>query len=176
MDMTPDLPSGLANYYQDHVDDYTPDEEVRFAEIVVRFRDHGGVEGAEKVMTTVVTQLLNGQEFGEVAKAMSDTLTAEKRGDVGWIKRGVLSDKVLEDMLFGMPVGKTSPVQIREDRFEVFRILDHRAPTTIPFQEVQLEIEKKLLAELSEAARAKVREDIRKKGIVETIFDGEPDD
>lgn len=164
----------LVRYYQDHVDDYTPDEEVRFAEIVVRFRDHGGIEGAEKVMTTVVTQLQNGEDFGDVAQAMSDTLTAEKRGEVGWIKRDALSDKALEAMLFEMPVGQMSSVQAREDRFEVFKVIDHRAPTTTPFQEVQQKIEENLLAHRRHEARAKVREDIRKKGIVETIFDGEP--
>jgi hypothetical protein len=47
----------LVKYYQDHIDEYTPDEEVRFAEIVVRFRDHGGREGAEDVMTKVVQRL-----------------------------------------------------------------------------------------------------------------------
>ena len=35
----------LVNYYQEHISDYTPVEEVRFAEIVIRFRDHGGREG-----------------------------------------------------------------------------------------------------------------------------------
>ena len=164
----------LVRYYRDHIDDYTPDEEVRFAEIVIRFRDHDGIEGAEKVMTTVVTQLQNGQEFGVVAQAMSDTLTAEKRGEVGWIKRGALSDKELEAMLFEMPVGKMSRVQTRDDRFEIFRVIDHRAPKTTPFQEVQKKIEETLLSERRSTARAKVRDDIRLKGIVETIFDGEP--
>ncbi len=165
----------LVRYYQDHIGDYTPDEEVRYAEIVVRFRDHGGIHGAEKVMTTVVTQLDDGQDFGDVAQAMSDTLSAEKRGDVGWLKRNALTDKELEAMLFDMPVGKMSSVQTREDRFAVFKVVDHRASTTTPFQDVQKSIEEKLLAQRRSDARAKVREDIRQKGIVETIFDGERD-
>lgn len=160
-------------YYHDNISKYTADEEVRFAEIVIRFRDHGGREGAEKAMTTVVEQLQSGQDFGDVAQALSDTLSAEKRGDMGWIKKGSLSDKELETMLFEMPEGTTSKVQVRDDRFEVYRVIDHRNPGTTPFQELQKEIEATRLSELQEAARAQVRKDIRDKGTVVTIFDGE---
>lgn len=160
----------LVKYYQDHIDEYTPDEEVRFAEIVIRFRDHGGQEGAEQAMATIVKQLQSGEDFGNVAKAMSDTLTSEKRGEVGWIKRGSLSDKSLEDLLFNMPDGEMSSVQIKDDRFEVYKVIDHRNPGTTPFQEVQKEIEELHLNKLRDDGRAKVRQEIRAKGNVVTIF------
>ena len=166
----------LVRYYQDHIGEYTADEEVRFAEIIIRFRDHGGREGAEKAMTTVVDQLQSGQDFGEVAHTMSDTLSAEKRGDMGWIKKGSLSDKVLEAMLFEMPADTISKVQVRDDRFEVYRVIDHRDPGTTPFQELQKEIESVLLDQLQAEARDQVRKDIRDKGNVVTIFGGESPD
>jgi parvulin-like peptidyl-prolyl isomerase len=160
----------LVKYYQEHISDYTPVEEVRFAEIVIRFRDHGGREGAEQAMTNVVTQLQSGKDFGDVAQALSDTMTAEKRGEIGWIKRGSLTDKALEDMLFDMPNGQISSVQVRSDRFEVYKVIDHRDPGTIPFQEVQKEIETTLLNEMKLEARQKIRREIREKGNVNTIF------
>lgn len=160
----------LVNYYQEHISDYTPVEEVRFAEIVIRFRDHGGREGAEQAMTNVVTQLQSGKDFGDVAQALSDTMTSEKRGEIGWIKRGSLTDKALEDMLFEMPDGKISSVQVRSDRLEVYKVIDHRDPGTIPFQEVQKEIEETLLNQMKLDARARIRKEIRQKGNVVTIF------
>ena len=160
----------LLKYYREHLDEYTSDEEVRFAEIVIRFRDHGGREGAEKAMAAVVTQLQSGKDFGDVASAMSDTLTKEKRGEVGWIKRDSLSDKKLEDMLFDLPDGQLSSVQVQSDRFEVYKVIAHRNPGTTPFQEVQSDIEDQLLKQRREDARAKVRKEIREKGNVVTIF------
>jgi parvulin-like peptidyl-prolyl isomerase len=160
----------LVNYYQEHISDYTPVEEVRFAEIVIRFRDHGGREGAEQAMANVVTQLQSGKDFGDVAQALSDTMTSEKRGEIGWIARGSLTDKALEDMLFEMEDGEISSVQVRSDRFEVYKVIDHRDPGTIPFQEVQKEIETTLLNEMKMEARTKVRREIRQKGNVVTIF------
>ena len=118
----------LVKHYQEHLDEYTPDEEVRFAEIVVRFRDHGGREGAEDVMTQVVERLRQKEDFGTVALELSDVLSGEKRGDIGWIKRGSLADKALEAMLFDLPTGEMTSVQVHEDRFEVYKVIDHRHP------------------------------------------------
>jgi parvulin-like peptidyl-prolyl isomerase len=160
----------LLKYYRDHLDEFTGVEEVRFAEIVIRFRDHGGREGAEKAMTAVVTQLQSGKDFGDVAAAMSDTLTKEKRGEVGWIKRDSLSDKELENMLFDMPDGQLSSVQVQADRFEVYKVIAHRNPGTTAFQEVQSDIEDLLMKQRREEARAKVRKEIRGKGNIVTIF------
>ena len=119
----------LVKHYQEHIDEYTPDEEVRFAEIVVRFRDHGGREGAEEVMTQVVQRLAAEGRFRRGGSELSDVLSREKRGDIGWIKRGSLADKELEAMLFEMSTGEMTSVQVREDRFEVYKVIDHRHPT-----------------------------------------------
>ena len=164
----------LLEYYQAHIGDYTPDEEVRFAEIVIRFSDHGGRQEADQVMNSVLTQLRSGKDFGEVARAMSDNLSAEKRGDMGWIKRGSLADKSLEAELFELPVGELTEVKERESRFEIYRVSDHRAPRTISFQEVQKEIEQNLLEERRDEARKQVRQDLRDKANVATMFDGMP--
>ena len=163
----------LVKYYQEHIGEYTPDEEVRFAEIVVRFRDHGGREGAEDIMTKVVQRLRQKEEFGTVASELSDVLSAEKRGDMGWIKRGSLADKNLETMLFDMPSGSMTSVQVHEDRFEVYKVVDHRDPKSVEFQSVQKEIESKLLDELRAEAQKQVLDNLREKGNIVTIFDGE---
>ena len=163
----------LVKYYQEHIGEYTPDEEVRFAEIVVRFRDHGGREGAEDIMTKVVQRLRQKEEFGTVASELSDVLSAEKRGDMGWIKRGSLADKNLETMLFDMPSGSMTSVQVHEDRFEVYKVVDHRDPKSVEFQSVQKEIESKLLDELRAEAQKQVLDNLREKGNIVSIFDGE---
>ena len=165
--------AALVDHYQAHIDEYTPDEEVRFAEIVVRFRDHDGREGAEAVMTDVVNRLQDDADFGTVAQELSDALSGEKRGDIGWIKRGSLKDKALETMLFDMSAGEMSSVQVRDDQFEVYKVIDHRHPTTVEFQTVQKEIEDKLLRELKDKARVQVLSDLQARGTVITIFDGE---
>lgn len=155
--------SDMVSYYQDNIDAYTPDEEVRFSEIIVRFSDHGGRDGAEKSMLTALRQVRAGEDFGTVAQAMSDTLSAEKKGDMGWIKRGALADAELEKQLFELPIGELTEVQERNGRFEVYKVTDHRTPKTIPFQQVQKEIEGKLLEQRREQARADAVKELREK-------------
>ena len=58
-------------------------------------------------------------------------------------------------------------------RFEVYKVIDHRHPKTVEFQAVQKEIEAKKLEELREAAQKQVLDDLRAKGIIVTIFDGD---
>ena len=113
------------------------------------------------------------EDFGTVAVELSDALSGEKRGDIGWIKHDSLADKELETMLFEMPSGAMSSVQVRDDRFEVYKVIDHRDPTTVEFQTVQKEIETKLLSQLREEAQKQVLVDLRAKGNIITIFDGE---
>lgn len=94
---------------------------------------------------------------------------------MGWIQRGSLADKDLEAMLFDMPAGAMTGVQVHDDRFEVYKVVDRRDPKSVEFQSVQKEIETKLLDDLREARRKKRfwKTFSREKGNIVTIFDGE---
>lgn len=155
----------LLRYYEDHRGDYTPPEQLRFSKIVVRFEKHGGREGAEGRMADAIAALNAGSEFGEVAAQFSDALSAEKRGDMGWVRRGTLTPD-LEEQLFSMQVGSVSEVKPFSDRLELFYIADYSNPQTIPFADVQKEIEEQLLNLKREQARDAVREELRQAGHV----------
>lgn len=164
----------MVDYYKQHVDDFTNEERIRWQEISVAFSSHGGRKGAEEIMTTVVKELQSGADFADTAVKYSDALSAEKRGDMGWLKRGGLADKELEKRLFEMKTGQMTRVLVRDDRFEVFRVTDHELASTTPFGEVQREIEQKILLERQGTARRKVLEDLTTKATVITMFDNDP--
>lgn len=161
----------LVSYYQSHIQDYTPKEQVRFSEIVVRFSRHGGRPGAENVMTEVVTKLQNGESFADVARSYSDSLSAERGGDIGLIERGVLTDSELEATLFELPEGGMSKVLVRDDRFEVYKVVRHTEAKTLAFQDVQKEIEKQLIRQKTDQARARVLSELKAKSTVKSILD-----
>jgi hypothetical protein len=161
----------LVAYYQTHKEEYTPEEQVKWQELVVRFASHGGQAEAEKRMVTVVQQLQAGADFGTVAGTYSDSLSAERQGDMGWLKHGGLADQELESLLFELPVGGMTKVFVRDDRFEVFRVTEHQLPTARPFSEVQLEIEELLKQQKTEEQRRKVMADLKERSSVSTVFD-----
>lgn len=161
----------LVEYYRSHIEEYTPAERVRVAEIIVRFEQHGGRPAAEKVMANVLTELKKKRAFGDVAAVFSDALSSEKKGDIGWIERGALADRDLEELLFELPIGGLTRVFVREDRFELYHVINHIRAESIPFEEVQKEIEQLLLKQKADEARKKVVEDLRSRSEIKTIFD-----
>jgi parvulin-like peptidyl-prolyl isomerase len=161
----------LLRYYEEHIGDYTPPEQLRFSKIVVRFEKHGGPAGAEARMSEVLAGLSAGREFGELAAEYSDALNAEKRGDMGWVRRGTLTAD-LEELLFSMQAGMVSDVKSYGDRLELFYVADHSLPQTVPFADVQKEIEEQLLNQKREQAREAVREELRASGTV--VMAGQP--
>ncbi|MEZ6132917.1 MAG: peptidylprolyl isomerase [Planctomycetaceae bacterium] len=161
----------LVDYYKAHQQDFTTAERLRWQEIVVRFDTHGGREGAEKVMADVVRQLQQDADFADLATRHSDSLSAEKRGDMGWLERGGLADKAVEARLFELQSGQMTKVYVRDDRFELFRVVDHQPMKVSPFQEVQNEIQQKIRQQRQQAARKKAMEDLKAKATIVTMFD-----
>lgn len=164
----------LVQYYQDHTDEFATEERIRWQEIVVRFDKHGGRKAAEKVMAEVITELQSGADFAELATQRSDALSAEKRGEMGWLQRGSLADKGLEARLFELKKGEMTKVYVREDQFEVYRVSDHQEKRVAPLQEVQAEIEQQIRQRLQKEARDQALEELRKTATVVTIFDAKP--
>lgn len=161
----------IVAYYEENLDEFTSGERVRWQELVIRFDKHDGREGAEKVMADVVQKLQDGEDFAELATSYSDSLSAEKRGDMGWLTTGSLADKTLEKRLFELKPGEMTKVFVRNDRFEVYRVIDHQMPRTAPLAEVQNEIEAKIVAENQATAREDALTKLREAATVVTLFD-----
>ena len=70
---------------------------------------------------TYLTQLNGGADFDELA-LRADPLT---RGDLGWVPRGYLLDKKIEDAAFLLPVGGHSEVIATNVGFHIIKILAH---------------------------------------------------
>lgn len=169
-----DRPEMVA-YYKANSEEFTSEERLRWQEISVDFITHNGRDGAEEVMIKVVEALQGGADFADVAEKYSTAFSAEKRGDMGWLKRGSLADSKLEDQLYSMKPGEMTRVQVQDDRFAVFRVVDHQFAKTSAFQDVQQEIEQKIKKQTLQDARKKVLDDLRDQATVVSMFDDEPE-
>ena len=162
----------LLEYYREHIDEFTPEERVRWQEIRVDFAAHGGRTQAEERMTEVVQEIQAGtSDFGELASQYSDSLSAENSGNMGWLRRGALTDKGLEEALFELPSDGMTKVLVRDRHFIVCRVARHEYARTRSFDEVQSEITQAILQQREQAARNKVIEELRESATVRTIFD-----
>ena len=162
----------LLEYYHEHIDEFTSEERVRCQEISILFREHDGRAGAETQMSRVLQDLKNGADFGEVAMKFSDALSAEQRGDMGWILRGGLADKKLEEKLFSLKEGERTKIFARDNAFEIYRVVSHEPATKSSFSEVQASIEQRLKQSAQQEARDAVMTKLREGAAIVTMFDG----
>jgi peptidyl-prolyl cis-trans isomerase SurA len=113
------------------------------------------VAAAEKKAKALADRARKGEKFAELARQYSDAPTATSDGELGAFKRGDLA-KDVEDIVF-KPNNKgfiTDPIR-RPAGFEILRVEEHYAAGQASLDEVQGEINNKLM---EPRVRPKLRE------------------
>jgi peptidyl-prolyl cis-trans isomerase D len=93
----------LEEFYENRKSDFTEQEERQVRHILLSPED-------EKLAQEVREKLLSGGDFAVLAKEHSiDTLSAEKGGDLGLIRRGIMVED-FENMAFSLPTNEISEI------------------------------------------------------------------
>ncbi len=163
----------MLQYYKDNIAEFTTDRRVRCEELVLKYNYHNGKQQTAKEMLDICKHLQTGAEFGEMASQYSDALSSEKKGNIGWLVPGALADKELEKEVWSIPEGQTTKIYERDDRLELFRVVQREDAQTTPLQEVQHQIEQKLKDQKFKASRKAVLDELKASANVITIFDNE---
>lgn len=167
----------LLEYYQRHRADYEIEGKVLWQRFVVRFAKHkGGKTGAFKVLETAVAQLRESGNFEDVIRGYSDGPRASKGGYWDWTRRGDLKEKQVEELLFRLPVGKLSDVITTDESYEIVKVLEREEARTVPFEEVQEEIDLALRRQLREKSTDGILADLKARAEITTIFDDDEEE
>src|SRR6202167_506712 len=134
-------PDEVKQYYEAHPQEFTLPERVTLSEISVSTEGKKPEEldalraKAEGLRTSVI----NGDDFGQVARLYSQGSTAKDGGAIGTFKRGELSQQI-EDLVFQMKKYQlTDVIQTRTD-FEFLLVEDHLQAGLQPIDKVQSDI------------------------------------
>ena len=143
----------VKNYFSAHAADYE-EERVHIAHILVRTNAAMTEEEKQQAKTRiydVYSRLQANGDFAELAASYStDTLSAKKGGDLGWLKRGSVSP-VFTQTAFGLKEGAYSePVQT-EFGFHILKALESPKVIKKSFDEVKGEIRHMLKAQAKQA-------------------------
>jgi peptidyl-prolyl cis-trans isomerase SurA len=149
--------SEVEKYYNEHKPEFIRQEMVGLREILVSVGDGSPdkVAAAEKKAKALADRARKGEKFAELARQYSDAPTATSDGELGAFKRGDLA-KDVEDIVF-KPNNKgfiTDPIR-RPAGFEILRVEEHYAAGQASLDEVQGEINNKLM---EPRVRPKLRE------------------
>jgi peptidyl-prolyl cis-trans isomerase SurA len=131
----------IAEFYKAHVGDYSQPEQIKLRMISLK---GVGNEARRKMIDEIRQKIVDGAEFGDLARMYSEDSTQENYGDWGWIDHKKLNES-LTKIAFSLRPGEMSPVVTLEDSYYLLFCEAKKAPVVRPLKDVRDEIEKALL-------------------------------
>jgi peptidyl-prolyl cis-trans isomerase SurA len=141
----------VQKYYDAHKSEFETPEMVYLREIFVSTKGKPEAdlpklkEKAEELRQRV---LVNGDDFGELAKHFSDGSTAKQGGELGSFQPGQI-DKLF-DAVFKLNRNEMTPVISKSDGFDILQIQERYEAGLQPLDKVQSQIENRLTSQMIE--------------------------
>src|SRR5579863_7241048 len=159
--------SDARKYYDEHKTEFVRPEQVALREIIVNTEGKKDSElpDLKKKADTALKRVKDGEDFGEIAKRLSDGSTKEQGGYIGTFKRGELA-KQLEDTVFKMKRNELTDVMETKQGFLILQVLEHYDEGEQPFDKVKSEISDRLYQEKLEPAVREYLKTLREQSYV----------
>lgn len=149
----------ISNYYAVNVDQYS-DTKVHVAHILFRLKK-GMTEAERKAKLTTANEAWSkikaGEKFGAISDDYSeDRISAKKRGDLGWLKRGSIDPK-FSKKIFEMKKDEISEPFETSFGYHIVKVID--APKTVKksFEAVKGDIRYLLRQQMKEAELTRLK-------------------
>lgn len=137
----------LVAYYQAERERFRVPEQVRIAQIRLDMSHDGGHEETQRQAESVRARLVAGEDFGQIAREVSDGPEKEQGGVVEQpVARGSRA-KEFDDAVFPLQAGEPSPVFMEGDSHYVVKVLERMAERVRTYDEVRAEVADTLRAE-----------------------------
>ncbi len=148
----------VQNYYNTNIQQYQTPEQVRASHIL--FKTEGKDEATVRTLAEdVLKQVRAGANFATLAtKYSEDEGSQAKGGDLDFFPRGRMVAE-FENAAFAMSVGQTSDLVKSSFGFHIIKLVDKKAASTRPLDEVRAQIQDTLAWQRTDAQiEAKTRE------------------
>jgi peptidyl-prolyl cis-trans isomerase SurA len=157
----------VSKYYEAHKADFVRPEQVALREIVVSTEGKKPEElpDLKKKAETALKRVQDGEDFGEIAKRLSDGSTKSQGGFLGIYKRGELS-KELEERVFKMKRNELTEVMETRQGYLILQVLEHYDEGEQALPKVKNEIMDKLYTTRMEPALRDYLKTLREQSYV----------
>ena len=143
-------PSAVYDLYQLRLPEYQNPERVKLRMIVINM---GSNEEDRKIKKKeaqhLLQKLIDGEDFGTLAKTYSEGGKASKGGDWGWIEPEMLKED-LRITVATMQPGEFSSVVDLEKEFYIMKLEARQSSSVTPFSEIRSELAKEVRREEAE--------------------------
>jgi hypothetical protein len=164
----------MVTYYRDHAADWERPARARWEQLTARFDKFPAKGEAWRAIAAWGNQVHSGAPLAQVAKAHSQSFSAEEGGLNDWTTQGSLRSQPLDQALFRLPLGALSQILEDEEGFHIVRVVEREERRKIPFNEVQPDIKKKLEVGDQQQRMNEYLAKLRERMPVSSVFDDEP--
>jgi hypothetical protein len=158
-------------YYQQNIAEFEYPAKARWEELMVDFDRFNSKDEAWAALAEMGNEVLRGADFATLAKARSHGPTRFDGGVYDWTTKGSLVSTVLDEAIFGLPVGSMSRILEDERGFHIVRVIERVEAGRQPFEEAQVPIREKLREADTERQRKEFVAKMKQRIPVWTIFD-----
>ena len=154
----------IKRYYKENRESYNSEEQVLVEQIVKTFKNPIEQRKMKAEIEKIASTIQSGKSFKLMVKQKSDL--PQNAGQLGWIKRGQLSEE-FESFLFNAEQGAVSePIQGAKAWY-LLRVAEKQEATQRKLEEVQSEISQTLLDDARKQALSELMEQLRKKAVIQ---------
>ncbi len=162
-------------YYEEHKSEFNRPASVELREIVLSTKGKTPAQDAKikAKIEKIHQQILNGNDFGQLAKLYSDGPTAKSDGELGSFTRGQLAPSI-ESQVFKLHHNEITPVMHLSDGYAIFQVKRRYDAGIQPVDKVRQQIEEAIYRKRIQPALRKFLEVLRKQSYI-TVAEGYTD-
>ncbi len=147
-------PKEIQEYYDAHKKEFEIPEQIKMRNILIKPSPDLPPERAAEAANDALKRLREGEDFGQVAAAVSSGPGASEGGVMGYVKRGDLMPEI-DKVVFAMKVGELSDVIQTPAGYHIFKIEEKGESRQLELSDVRKDIDNIIF---SDKIRVKLKE------------------
>jgi peptidyl-prolyl cis-trans isomerase D len=163
-------PADVERTYNNNIEQYSTPEQVRASHILLKTdgKDDAAVKAkAEELLK----QARAGADFAELARKYSEDEASQKNGgDLDYFGRGRMVAE-FDQVAFALDAGKISDLVKTQYGYHIIKVVDKKAATTRPLQDVRQQIQDQLAYERAQAQASDLAQALEKEVTKPADFD-----
>jgi peptidyl-prolyl cis-trans isomerase C len=157
---SPVTEAAIKDYYEQNISKYKQPETVKLRLISTK---------NETKANDMLAKIKEGDDFGDIARNMSEDDYRLQNGDIGYMHRGRLLPEI-EDIAFKMKVGEVSDVIKADDKWFILKLEDKNPEHQLSFEETKDKLKKEMEAKQEQEFSDKWIAGLKAKAKIEILL------
>jgi|SRR5579885_2216086 len=159
----------MRRYYEAHMSRFMLPNEYRISQILVKRRRSESAEDLRRRAGEIYEALRQGADFAEVALRFSDGPSANRGGNLGFVRQGEL-EPAIERVVASLETNQLSEPVESPEGVHIIRLDEKKPPQFRPFAEVKNEIKGLVFQQKTEDTYETWMKDLKNKAYIEIKF------